>query len=195
MGARASGAYNSRSNQFALLGRADPITPNILQESGGQNKPIPMGSQLDCKRLIPSRNTSEVQTKFAILLACIMDHVHINVGEIINDQFKQRAKQQAPTLPFPNLVIMLCMRATCPLYRPLDRTVRANSVITLATKTDKEAPVMKREKYTRNMTLPLPLASTHTAAALLHTDEFHSSTPPDLLNISQGAKMNEIQLV
>ncbi|MCE0481254.1 hypothetical protein HAX54_038849, partial [Datura stramonium] len=33
-----------------------------------------------------------------------MDHVHINVGEIIADQFKRRAKQQAMTLPFPNLV-------------------------------------------------------------------------------------------
>ncbi|MCE0480714.1 hypothetical protein HAX54_037806 [Datura stramonium] len=33
-----------------------------------------------------------------------MDHVHINVRDIIVDQFKQRAKKQATTLPFPNLV-------------------------------------------------------------------------------------------
>ncbi|MCD7453974.1 hypothetical protein HAX54_022892, partial [Datura stramonium] len=56
-----------------------------------------------------------------------MDHVHINVGEIITDQFKRKAKQQATGLPFPNLMSMLCMRATCPLFRPLDRTLQANA--------------------------------------------------------------------
>ncbi|MCD9560410.1 hypothetical protein HAX54_019085 [Datura stramonium] len=74
-------------------------------------------------------------------------------------------------------------------------TVQANSVITLATKTDKKAPVMKWAKYTGNKTLPQPSAYTHTSAAPLHTDEFHSPMPPDLLNIAQKAKMHENQLV
>ncbi|MCD9643296.1 hypothetical protein HAX54_030639 [Datura stramonium] len=131
----------------------------------------------------------------AILLACIIDHVHINVGEIIVDQFKCKAKQQATALPFPYLVCVLCMWATCPLFRPLDRTVQANGVITLATKTDKEAPTMKRAKFTRNMTLPSSLASTHTTTAPLHTVEPQSSPSPDLLNMAQRAKMHENQLV
>ncbi|MCD9644393.1 hypothetical protein HAX54_032591, partial [Datura stramonium] len=42
-------------------------------------------------------------------------------------------------------------------------TVQAKSVITLATKTNKEAPVMKREKYTGNMTPPPPSASMQTS--------------------------------
>ncbi|MCE3215013.1 hypothetical protein HAX54_000539 [Datura stramonium] len=150
---------------------------------------------LVCSRLIPSWNTSEVPIEVAILLACIMDHVHINVGEIIADQFKRKAKQQATVLPFPNLVCMLYMRATCPLFQPLDRMVQANSVITLATKIDKEAPAMKRAKYTGNMTPPSLSASTHTATAPLHKAEPHNSPPPNLLKIAQRAKMHENQLV
>ncbi|MCE3052048.1 hypothetical protein HAX54_051471 [Datura stramonium] len=74
-------------------------------------------------------------------------------------------------------------------------TVQANSVITLATKIDKEDPVMKRENYTRNMTPPSPSASIHTTTAPLHTTESHNSPPPDLLNIVQRDKMHENQLV
>ncbi|MCE3214837.1 hypothetical protein HAX54_053467, partial [Datura stramonium] len=132
-----------------------------------------MWLDLVCERLIPYRNISEVPIEVSILLSCIMDRVYINVGEIIADQFKQRTKQQATTLSFPNL---------------------ANSVITLATKTDKEAPVMKQEKHTGNRTPPPPSASTHASATSLHTDEFHCP-PPDLLNIAQRNKMHESQLV
>ncbi|MCD7463877.1 hypothetical protein HAX54_051624 [Datura stramonium] len=146
-------------------------------------------------RLIPSLNTSEVPIEVSILLAFIMNHVHINVGEIIADQFKRKAKKQATALPFPNLVCMLCIQATCPLFKPLDRMVQANSVISLATKIDKEAPTMKRAKYTRNMTLPSSSASTHRATTPLHTAEPQSSLPPDFHNIAQRAKMHENQLV
>ncbi|MCD9644611.1 hypothetical protein HAX54_032966 [Datura stramonium] len=58
---------------------------------------------LVCSILMPSLNTSKVPIEVAILLACIMDHVHINVGEIIADQFKCKAKQQDTTFPFPTL--------------------------------------------------------------------------------------------
>ncbi|MCD7450429.1 hypothetical protein HAX54_006222 [Datura stramonium] len=85
--------------------------------------------------------------------------------------------------------------ATCPLFWPFHRMVQANSVITLSTKTDKEAQAMKREKYTRTMTLPSSSASTLTTAAPLHTSEPHNSPPPDLLNIAQRDKMHENQLV
>ncbi|MCD9559740.1 hypothetical protein HAX54_017973 [Datura stramonium] len=73
--------------------------------------------------------------------------------------------------------------------------MQANSVITLATKIDKEALAMKRARYTGNMTLPSSSASTHTAIAPLHTADPHNSPPPDLLNIAQRAKMHENQLV
>ncbi|MCD9560773.1 hypothetical protein HAX54_019564 [Datura stramonium] len=65
-----------------------------------------------------------------------------------------------------------------------------NSVITLATKIDKEAPFMKRAKYTENKTPPPPSASSHILASPLHTNEFHSA-PPYFLNIAQRAKMHE----
>ncbi|MCD9642484.1 hypothetical protein HAX54_029322, partial [Datura stramonium] len=49
-----------------------------------------MRLEIVCARLIPSQNTTEVPIEVVILIACIMDHVHINVGEIIADQFKRR---------------------------------------------------------------------------------------------------------
>ncbi|MCD9639009.1 hypothetical protein HAX54_023246 [Datura stramonium] len=104
---------------------------------------------LVCARLIPSRNTLKVLIEVAILLTCIMDHVHINVGEIIANQLKRRAKQQATTLPFPNPVSMLCMRVVCPLFRPLDRTVQTNNMITLATKTEKRGSSYEAGKVYR----------------------------------------------
>ncbi|MCD7452530.1 hypothetical protein HAX54_017285 [Datura stramonium] len=77
--------------------------------------------------------------------------------EIIVDQFKRKAKQQATTFPFPNLLSMLCMWAACPLSRPLDSTVHDNSVITLATKIDKQAPVIKAKMH-ENQLVQLPKA-------------------------------------
>ncbi|MCD7461797.1 hypothetical protein HAX54_047131 [Datura stramonium] len=58
---------------------------------------------LVCSRIMPSLNISKVPIEVVILIACIMDHVHINVGEIIADQFKHKAKKQATALPFPSL--------------------------------------------------------------------------------------------
>ncbi|MCD7454011.1 hypothetical protein HAX54_023207 [Datura stramonium] len=62
----------------------------------------------------------------------------------VHKEFRRIAKQQATTFPFPNLVSMLSMRAACPLLRSLDKTIQVHGVITLATKTDKEAPMIKR---------------------------------------------------
>ncbi|MCE0480864.1 hypothetical protein HAX54_038055 [Datura stramonium] len=105
-----------------------------------------MWLELVCERLVPSPNTTEVLIDVSILIVCIMDHLHINVGELTVDQFKRRDKQQATTLSYPSLVSMLCVRAACPLFRPLDRTMWDDSVIILATKIDKDTPVMKQTK-------------------------------------------------
>ncbi|MCD9560150.1 hypothetical protein HAX54_018631 [Datura stramonium] len=53
---------------------------------------------------ITPKNTTEVPIEFAILIACIIDHVHINVGEIIADQFKRRDKKQDTSFPYPSLM-------------------------------------------------------------------------------------------
>ncbi|MCD9642068.1 hypothetical protein HAX54_028666, partial [Datura stramonium] len=107
---RVYSACNSRSNQFTLFGRGDPIMPNIPGLIHRRDLKFEDRIWLDlvCVRLIPSWNTSEVSIEVVVLLACIMDH------------------------------------AACPLFRPLDRTMQADGVITLATKTDKDAPVMTR---------------------------------------------------
>ncbi|MCD7460398.1 hypothetical protein HAX54_043480, partial [Datura stramonium] len=99
---RGEGACNSEAINSLYWGRSQIPHTNILQESGGQSKPIPMGI-LDCK---------------------------------------------------------------------------ADGVIALTTKTEKDVPFMKWAKYTRNKTPPPPSTSNHTSAAPLHIDKFHSPTPP-----------------
>ncbi|MCD9643504.1 hypothetical protein HAX54_031070 [Datura stramonium] len=48
----------------------------------------------------------------------------------------------------------------------------ADSVITLATQTDKDAPDMKQAKCTKNRNPPSPSASSHTSAVQLYTAAF-----------------------
>ncbi|MCD9646825.1 hypothetical protein HAX54_037021 [Datura stramonium] len=90
---------------------------------------------------------------------------------------------------------MLCMRAAYPLLHSLDKTIRVHEVITLDTKTDKEAPMIKRARYTRNVAPPSPLESSHIDAIPANADESQNSPPPDLLNIAQREKMYENHLV
>ncbi|MCE0482122.1 hypothetical protein HAX54_040524 [Datura stramonium] len=106
--------------------------------------------------LMPSWNTSDVPIEVAILLACIMEHVHINGGEIIVDQFRRKAKQLATALPFPTL-------------------------------TYKEAPMVKRARYTGNMTPPSPLASSHITTVPANTDESQNS-PAQIYSILHKGK-------
>ncbi|MCD9646628.1 hypothetical protein HAX54_036637, partial [Datura stramonium] len=71
----------------------------------------------------------------------------------------------------------------------------ADIIITLSTKTNKDAPVIKRAKYIGNKTPPTPSASTPTSVDPFHIAEFHNPTPPDFLNIAQRDKIHEDQLV
>ncbi|MCD9644953.1 hypothetical protein HAX54_033499 [Datura stramonium] len=121
--------------------------------------------------------------------------VHINVGELIDDQFKQKANLQATILPFPNLVSMLCLRATCPLFRKLDRTMRANRVITLANKTTEDAQVLKRGKYTESDHSQPTMASSHTSEVPVRITELDTTSHTDLLVLAQKVKAHENHLV
>ncbi|MCD9644128.1 hypothetical protein HAX54_032112 [Datura stramonium] len=100
-------------------------TRQQLKKQEGHTKVFPCLTSVGCKgrRLIPSWNTSEVPIVVAILLACIMEHVHINVGEIIVDQFRRKDKQQAIALPFPTLG----MTPPSPLASSHIATVPANA--------------------------------------------------------------------
>ncbi|MCD7466990.1 hypothetical protein HAX54_004119 [Datura stramonium] len=61
------------------------------------------------------------------------------------------------------------------------RTVRANNMITLAIKTDKDALAMKQAKCTMSKTPPPPLASSTTSTAQFHPAAVPSPTRSDLL--------------
>ncbi|MCD9638710.1 hypothetical protein HAX54_022847 [Datura stramonium] len=71
---------------------------------------------------------------------------------------QQLLKRRGHTEAFPCLTSVWVqgqeVPAACPLFRPLDKTVQVNSVITLETKIDKEALVMKWAMYTGNITPP-----------------------------------------
>ncbi|MCE3050256.1 hypothetical protein HAX54_046759 [Datura stramonium] len=107
----------------------------------------------------------------------------------------KRAKQQVTVLPFPSLMSMLCVWAACPLFRPLDRTVWDGSVITLAIKTDKDAPLMKRAKCTENRTPPPPSESSHTLVVQLGTIAIPTPTHSDFLKVEKRVQVHEIHNV
>ncbi|MCE0481319.1 hypothetical protein HAX54_038997 [Datura stramonium] len=143
-----------------------------------------MRLDLVCARLIPSQNTTEVPIEVSILISCIMDHVHINAGEIIADQFKRRAKQQATSLAYLSLLSMLCVRASYPLFHPLDKTMWADGVITLATKTDRDALAMEQEKGTENRTPPAHFVPSNTPAGQFQAVAAPATTPPNFLKLA-----------
>ncbi|MCE3214900.1 hypothetical protein HAX54_000236 [Datura stramonium] len=65
-------------------------------------------------------NTTEVLIEVAILVACIMDHVHINVGELIADEFKRRAKTPPPPSTYSTTSTTQFHPAVVPAPTPLD---------------------------------------------------------------------------
>ncbi|MCD7462349.1 hypothetical protein HAX54_048307 [Datura stramonium] len=90
---------------------------------------------------------------------------------------------------------MLCLRAECPLWRSFDKTIQAHGVITLDAKTDKEAQMINRARYTRHMTPQSPVTSSHIATALANASAPQVSPPLNLLNIAQRENMHENQFV
>ncbi|MCE2055180.1 hypothetical protein HAX54_042137 [Datura stramonium] len=98
----------------------------------------------------------------------------------------RRAKQQATSFPYPSLVSMLCVRASCPLFRPLDKTVLADGVITLAIKIDRDSLAMKQAKGTENRTQPPPSMPSNTLVGQLRAVAAPSTTPPDLQSRKNG---------
>ncbi|MCE3049952.1 hypothetical protein HAX54_046195 [Datura stramonium] len=103
------------------------------------------------------------------------------------DQYERRAKQQAISLPYPSLVSTLCVWDSCPLFWSLDKTGRADNIITFATKTDKDSPAMKRAKGIENRTLPPPSVPSNMPAGQFQVVAVPTTTPPDLLKLAQMA--------
>ncbi|MCD9639701.1 hypothetical protein HAX54_024407, partial [Datura stramonium] len=66
-------------------------------------------------------------------------------------------------------------------------TVQADSVITLAIKTEKDAPSMEREKCTENRIPPPLSASSHTSTFKLDTVVIPTPVPLDFLKVEQRA--------
>ncbi|MCD9643760.1 hypothetical protein HAX54_031431 [Datura stramonium] len=73
--------------------------------------------------------------------------------------------------------------------------VRADNVITLATKVEKDSPAMKRAKCTKNRPPPPPSASCNTSATQFYTTIVPTPIPLDFLKIAQRAQVHESQLV
>ncbi|MCD7449061.1 hypothetical protein HAX54_048959, partial [Datura stramonium] len=89
---------------------------------------------------------------------------------------------------------MLCVRASCPLFRSLHKLVRADGVITLATKTNKDAPTMNQEKGTENRTPPPPSMPSNTPAGQFQA-AVAPTTTPDFLKLAQMVQVHESQLM
>ncbi|MCD7461258.1 hypothetical protein HAX54_045751 [Datura stramonium] len=76
-------------------------------------------------RLTPSKNDNEVPISRAILISSIMKGVHINVGDIIAMEMRDRARQAYTSLPFSVLVTNLCCDACVPEIARIDENIRA----------------------------------------------------------------------
>ncbi|MCD7467089.1 hypothetical protein HAX54_004292 [Datura stramonium] len=119
-----------------------------------------MWLDLVCTRLIPSMNTIHISIEVAILIACIMARIHINMGEIITKQFKRKARQHTTFMPFLVLISLLCIKACFPCFRPLYKMHRVEGVFDLATKMYKDAPTIKKKNLTLGSTdSPIPKMS------------------------------------
>ncbi|MCD7465949.1 hypothetical protein HAX54_002174 [Datura stramonium] len=69
-------------------------------------------------------------------------------------------------------------------------TIRVDSVITLDTKTDKDALSMKRAKCITSKTPPPPSASSTTSTAQFHPTAVPAPTSMDFLKIAQKAQVH-----
>ncbi|MCD9560679.1 hypothetical protein HAX54_019422 [Datura stramonium] len=77
---------------------------------------------------------------------------------------------------------------------PLDKTVGADNVITLDTKTDKDAPALMRAKGTKNKTQSPPSMPSSTPEGQFQEAEAPATTPTDLLKITQMAMCMKVKL-
>ncbi|MCD9645775.1 hypothetical protein HAX54_034975, partial [Datura stramonium] len=46
-------------------------------------------------------------------------------GGDITEQFKRKDKKKATSMPYPILISLPCLHANCPLFKPVDKTVKA----------------------------------------------------------------------
>ncbi|MCE0481153.1 hypothetical protein HAX54_038618, partial [Datura stramonium] len=88
---------------------------------------------------------------------------------------------------FTRILAALCARASCSLFRPLDKTMWAEGVIALGLKTSKDAPALKRPKGMENMFQPTHTCS-HSTARWQFSSCGHAPPPIGLFNIAQMAQ-------
>lgn len=72
-------------------------------------------------RLVPTQNETEIAIEKALLIACIMTGIKIDVGALIFQEIGIRAMQHATSLPFPCLITALCKAVKVPIL-PTDKT-------------------------------------------------------------------------
>lgn len=70
---------------------------------------------------MPSSNETDLSIEKAILIACIMLGIKVNVGELIFREFRIRANQKETSLLFPCLIHALCEAREVPPLPKHDR--------------------------------------------------------------------------
>ncbi|MCE5165658.1 hypothetical protein HAX54_011387 [Datura stramonium] len=100
----------------------------------------------DALELTPLKNDNEVSLARAILIACIMEGIHISVEDIISIEMKDRARQAHTSLPFLVLVMNLCRAAGVPKIERIDKNILSNQVIDITKIQDDMNPKLKKRK-------------------------------------------------
>ncbi|MCD7459611.1 hypothetical protein HAX54_041456 [Datura stramonium] len=99
-----------------------------------------------CSKLTPSKNDNEVSLGRVILVACIMTGLHINVGDIIVMEIRDRARQAYTSLPFLVLITSICRDTSVQEIERIDEYVWVNHVLNITKIQDEMSPKLKKRK-------------------------------------------------
>ncbi|MCD9638127.1 hypothetical protein HAX54_021861 [Datura stramonium] len=118
----------------------------LFGKAGKSKKSLYLDCILDSNILTPSKNDNEVPLARAILIACIMVGIHINVGDIIATGIRDRAWQGHTSLPFLVLITNICQDAGVPEIERIDEYIWANQVLDITKIQDGMNPKFKKRK-------------------------------------------------
>ncbi|XP_060173756.1 uncharacterized protein LOC132604317 [Lycium barbarum] len=97
-------------------------------------------------RFWPSQNETLVGINKAVLIACIMTGVHINVGRIMYYHIMDKAWQTTRSIPFPCLITALCRQFQVAVFKRVDREFQTTGFVDILRTEDDESLERQRKR-------------------------------------------------
>lgn len=102
-------------------------------------------SMLIC-RIWPTKSDNALTIDRAVVLAAIMEKMHIDIGRLLAVDMKDRALQTATSLPFPCLITALCNQAGVPALPREDNYIQAKQVVDITKMRDEMSLTVRRRR-------------------------------------------------